>query len=144
MGREIGRGQNDGREEEGSQVSGVGERHADLSAAAAPIIKTPPPGSRYDELRGRLGKVAWSGMADTMPIVMTRKHGSVLKDVDGNIIVDMVTGWGCTNIGATHPYVAGPTVETLLEYGVEISDYVVSPPVIELAEKLVSIATSSP
>jgi len=121
-------------------VSGVGERHADLAAAAAPIIKKPPPGPRSVELRERLEKVVWSGMVDTMPIVITRKHGSVMEDVDGNIIVDMVTGWGCTNIGATHPYVAGPTVETLLDYGVEISDYIVSPPVVELAEKLVSIA----
>ncbi|MEX0833335.1 MAG: aspartate aminotransferase family protein [Actinomycetota bacterium] len=116
------------------------KRHSDLATAPAPVIKVPPPGPRSRELYARQGKVAWSGALETMPIAIKRKHGSVIEDVDGNLLVDMVTGWGSTNIGATHPAVLEPAIESLRDLGIEISDYITSEPVIELAEKLVAIA----
>jgi 4-aminobutyrate aminotransferase-like enzyme len=75
-----------------------------------------------------------------MPIAIRRKHGSVLEDVEGNLLVDMVTGWGATNVGATRSEVLEPTIDSLRDFGTEISDYITSEPVVALAEKVVAIA----
>jgi 4-aminobutyrate aminotransferase-like enzyme len=118
----------------------MSERHEDLAGVPAPIVKVPPPGPASKALYARQQRVAWSGALDTMPIAIRRKHGSVLEDVDGNLLVDMVTGWGATNVGATRTEVLDPTVEALRDFGTEISDYITSEPVVTLAEKLVAIA----
>jgi len=65
-----------------------------------------------------------------MPIAIMRKHGSVIEDVDGNLLVDMVTGWGSTNVGATRSEVLEPAIDSLRDLGIEISDYITSEPVI--------------
>ena len=75
-----------------------------------------------------------------MPIAVKRKHGSVIEDVDGNLLIDMLTGWGATNVGATHPEVMAAAIDALRDYGQEIPDYISAPLVVELAEKLVEIA----
>jgi 4-aminobutyrate aminotransferase-like enzyme len=113
---------------------------AELAAAPAPVVTVPPPGPRSQALYARQQRVAWSGALDTMPIAIRRKHGSVLEDVDGNLLVDMVTGWGATNVGATRSEVLEPTIASLRDFGTEISDYITSEPVVALAEKLVAIA----
>lgn len=119
-------------------------RHEDLAKAeaegAVPRIAVPPPGPRSHELLARQRRVAWSGALDTMPIGIRRKHGSVIEDVDGNLLIDMLTGWGSTNIGATHPEVLAAAIDALRDYGQEIPDYISAPVVVELAEKLVRIA----
>lgn len=119
-------------------------RHEDLSAAEStgevPRLVSTPPGPRSRELQERQARVAWSGALDTMPIAVRRKHGSTIEDVDGNLLIDMLTGWGATNIGATHPDVMAAAIEALRDYGQEIPDYISAPAVVELAEKLVSIA----
>ena len=109
--------------------------------AAAPSIVTPPPGPRSAQVLERARFRLWGDLSyDTMPFALARKYGSVLEDVDGNRYIDMVTGWGSTNVGACHPAVVEPTVEALRDYGVEITDYICSEPAVRLAEKLVEIA----
>ncbi|HEX9093409.1 MAG TPA: aminotransferase class III-fold pyridoxal phosphate-dependent enzyme [Coriobacteriia bacterium] len=119
-------------------------RHEDLAKAeaegAVPRLAVRPPGPRSQELLARQQRVAWSGALDTMPIGIRRKHGSVIEDVDGNLLIDMLTGWGSTNIGATHPEVLAAAIDALRDYGQEIPDYISAPFVVELAEKLVQIA----
>lgn len=119
-------------------------RHEDLARAVAegavPRLSVPPPGPRSRELMARQQRVAWSGALDTMPIGVRRKHGSVIEDVDGNLLIDMLTGWGATNVGATHPEVLTAAIDALRDYGQEIPDYISAPLVVELAEKLVEIA----
>jgi 4-aminobutyrate aminotransferase-like enzyme len=111
------------------------------SKLEAPHIRTEPPGPRSSELLRRARSRLWGELSyETMPFVLARKWGSVLEDVDGNRYIDMVTGWGSTNVGACHPDVVEPTVEALRAYGVEITDYVCSEPAIALAEKLTQIA----
>jgi 4-aminobutyrate aminotransferase-like enzyme len=110
-------------------------------------IELPPvrdlPGPRSRALLERLRGKVWSGLGyETMPFVLKRKHGSLLEDVDGNVFIDMVTGWGSTNVGATQPRVVEATVATLRDIGIEISDYIASEPVVSLAERLVEIAPS--
>lgn len=119
-------------------------RHEDLAQAevdgAVPHLVAPPPGPRSRELHERQARVAWSGALDTMPIAVRRKHGSTIEDVDGNLLIDMLTGWGATNVGATHPDVMAAAIESLRDYGQEIPDYISAPTVVELAEKLARIS----
>jgi 4-aminobutyrate aminotransferase len=118
-------------------------RHEDLVRAEAaglvPHLVAPPPGPRSRQLHERQSRVAWSGALDTMPISVNRKHGSTIEDVDGNLLIDMVTGWGATNVGATNPEILAVAIDALRNYGQEIPDYISAPLVVELAEKLVAI-----
>ena len=119
-------------------------RHEDLARVEAdggvPHLVAPPPGPRSRELHDRQSRVAWSGALDTMPIAVKRKHGSTIEDVDGNLLIDMLTGWGATNVGATHPRVMAAAVDALRDYGQEIPDYISAPAVVELAERLATIS----
>ncbi|MEX0834287.1 MAG: aminotransferase class III-fold pyridoxal phosphate-dependent enzyme [Actinomycetota bacterium] len=119
-------------------------RHEDLAKAEAsgdvPRLVAAPPGPESRALHERQEKVAWSGALDTMPIGVKRKHNATIEDVDGNLLIDMLTGWGATNVGATHPEVMAAAIDALRDYGQEIPDYISAPLVVELAEKLVGIA----
>jgi 4-aminobutyrate aminotransferase-like enzyme len=116
-------------------------RSVDLEA---PFVAAPPPGPRSQALLERARRLLWGGLAyQGMPFVLARKRGSVLEDVDGNRYIDMVTGWGSTNVGACHPDVVEPTVATLRDFGVEITDYICSEPAVALAEKLVEVSPAS-
>jgi 4-aminobutyrate aminotransferase/4-aminobutyrate aminotransferase/(S)-3-amino-2-methylpropionate transaminase len=112
-----------------------------VESISAPHIRTPPPGPRSAAALARMRARLHRGISyESIPFVLRRKRGSTLEDLDGNLYVDMVTGWGSTNVGACHPDVVEPTVEALRDFGVEITDYVCNEPAIALAEKLVEIA----
>ncbi len=119
-------------------------RHEDLRRAETegevPRIRQEPPGSASRSLSARQSRVAWSGALETMPVGVRRKHGSTIEDLDGNLLIDMLTGWGATNVGATHPEVLAAAIDALRDYGQEIPDYITAPLVVELAEKLVEIS----
>ena len=40
----------------------------------------------------RQAKVTWGGGIDTMPLAAARKSGSVIEDLDGNLLIDLVSG----------------------------------------------------
>ncbi len=119
-------------------------RHQDLANAEAagevPRITVTPPGPASAALHERQARVAWSGALDTMPLGVARKHNATIEDVDGNLLIDMLSGWGATNVGATHPEVMAAAIDALRDYGQEIADYISAPLVVELAEKLVEIS----
>lgn len=119
-------------------------RHDDLIEAertgAVPRIIQPPPGPASMALHRRQEKVAWSGALDTMPVAVKRKRSSTIEDADGNLLIDMLSGWGATNVGATDPEVLEVAIDALRDYGQEIADYISAPLIVELAEKLVQIA----
>jgi 4-aminobutyrate aminotransferase-like enzyme len=117
---------------------------AAISEVEAPRVATAPPGPRSADVLERSRALLWDGLVHaSMPFVLARKRGSVLEDLDGNSYIDMVTGWGSTNVGACHPEVVEPTVAAIRDFGVEISDYICSEPVVALAEKLVAISPAS-
>src|SRR5207245_1971255 len=39
------------------------------------------------------------------PIVVKRAHGSIVEDVDGNLLIDFASGISVLNVGHTHPKV---------------------------------------
>jgi 4-aminobutyrate aminotransferase-like enzyme len=114
-----------------------------MSAATAyPQVHTPLPGPRSKELLARKD-AAFQGPlrdAENVPFVLGSKHGHVLSDVDGNTFADHVSAWGAAPYGAQPPHVRDAVTTAWDRYGMEISQYLSSEPVIELAERLVALA----
>jgi len=112
-----------------------------MSERSIPDIRVRPPGPRSRKLLERLAAVAYPGNAyDSNPFVTVRKFGDTIEDADGNLYLDMASGWGSTPLGACHPGVMEATLEALPRFGVEDSHHLSSTPMLPLAEKLVEIA----
>ena len=106
-----------------------------------PDIRVPPPGPASRAMLDRLARVAYPGHGyDSNPFVVASKRGDVIEDVDGNLYLDMASGWGSTPLGSCPPAVMDAVVDTLPLFGVEDSHHLVSTPMLPLAEKLVEIA----
>jgi 4-aminobutyrate aminotransferase-like enzyme len=78
----------------------------------------------------------WSGV----PFVEARRHDYLIEDLDGNTFADHVSAWGAAPYGAHPPTVREAQLQAWDRYGMEISNYVQTEPVIELAERLVALA----
>ncbi len=75
-----------------------------------------------------------------VPLVLAGKSGHLLTDLDGNVFADHVSAWGAAPYGAQPPHVREAVVAAWDRYGMEISQYICSEPVVELAERLVALA----
>ncbi len=101
------------------------------------------PGPRSRALLERAaGTIHGAGPAAdaTVPLVLERKEGWFLHDVDGNVFIDFVGGWGSTPLGAAHPTVMAAAVEGLRRYSVENTDYVPAEPLVSFGERLLAAA----
>ncbi|MEO6822303.1 MAG: aminotransferase class III-fold pyridoxal phosphate-dependent enzyme [Candidatus Nanopelagicales bacterium] len=111
-------------------------------AERLPRVRTELPGPRSRALLERKDRVIngalrdWSGV----PLVEARRTGYVIEDVDGNTFADHVSAWGAAPYGSHPPHVRGAVNDAWDRYGMEISNYIQSEPVIELAERLVALA----
>src|SRR5262249_17476249 len=107
-----------------------------------PKVSTALPGPRSAELLNGYDRVVAAPMTDhdEVPFVEARKSGSLIEDVDGNVFVDLVAGWGATPYGAAPPMVTEAVIDAQRRFGMEISNYVMNEPAIELAQKLRAIA----
>jgi 4-aminobutyrate aminotransferase-like enzyme len=106
-----------------------------------PVVRTELPGPKSQALFDRLDPVH-IGTLDhrEVPFVEARKVDWMIEDVDGNTFADHCSAWGSTPLGATPEAVQRAVTEAQLRYGMEISNYVASEPVVALAERLVEIA----
>lgn len=109
---------------------------------AGPVVRTDLPGRHSRELLARRDKVFEGPLRDytNVPFVLGEKHGHVLTDVDGNSFADHVSAWGAAPYGAQPPSVRDAVTAAWDRYGMEISQYLSSDPVITLAERLVDLA----
>ena len=106
-----------------------------------PRIVAPPPGPRARAELERLGKVLYPGLAhDLGPLIVARKSGWEVEDVDGNIYLDMLSAMASVPLGAARSDVTDAAVEALRRYGNEDAHYLASEYVLPLAEKLLEIA----
>ena len=69
-----------------------------------PDIRVVPPGPKAREIIKR-DEEYLANTTKTSPIVAKRAMGSVIEDVDGNLILDFTCGIGVVNIGFSHPRV---------------------------------------
>ncbi len=95
---------------------------------------------RYQELFPRY---FWSDETRLADIVVASAKGSTLYDADGKEYIDLTSQWATNNLGNVHPEILKATVDALDRYGFLI--YFIQPhiPMIELAEKLLSIRPSA-
>ena len=109
-----------------------------------PTVRTELPGPKSGELFRRFEPIHIGGHDHgEVPFVEARKSGCFIEDVDGNTFVDHCSAWGSTPLGATPAAVQEAVIEAQRRYGMEISNYVTSEPVIRLAERLVEISPAS-
>lgn len=110
-----------------------------------PNIVIRPPGPRSTEIVTRAGnRMHHSFEPDrSVPFVLDRKDAWILHDVDGNSYIDCVTAWGSTPLGANHPEVAAAVAKGLERYSLENTDYVFAEPLVDLADRLVSVSPTS-
>lgn len=73
----------------------------DLSTFNSPEIRVKPPGPRVLEI---LSKVGMKPSQYTQPI-MEEARGIFIRDPDGNVFVDFISGRCVTNVGYSHPKV---------------------------------------
>jgi len=109
---------------------------------STPQVIVPPPGPHsrlYLEQEKKLFSKGWHIDRD-VPLIVRRKKGWILEDVDGNRFIDTATGWASTPLGAVHEEVTRATVDALWESGIECTDYVTFSHLFPLAEKLVAIS----
>lgn len=69
-----------------------------------PDIKVTPPGPRAREIVER-DKTYIATTTKSAPVVIKKAHGSIVEDVDGNLLIDFASGISVLNVGHTHPKV---------------------------------------
>ncbi|MEA2522664.1 MAG: hypothetical protein QOI81_2310 [Actinomycetota bacterium] len=110
----------------------------------SPSIATPPPGPKAQEILERLRSVLYNGTAhDLGPFVIEGKEGWLVRDIDGNVYLDLISGMAAVPVGAAHPEITEAAIAALRRYGNEDTHYYANEFVLPLAEQLLAIAPSN-
>jgi len=108
-----------------------------------PDMVVSPPGPESQRLRKRQDRVFYRGLTSAQeeaPLVMARKSGHVIEDVDGNLFLNFAIASGSMPLGPDFPAVLEPTLDAVARFGNECTNHLCSEPIIPLAEKLVEIS----
>jgi acetylornithine/succinyldiaminopimelate/putrescine aminotransferase len=109
-----------------------------------PAIVAPPPGPRSRELSRALGELEAPGvntLADGgASILWEEARGANVRDVDGNIYVDLTAGFGVAAVGHRHPRVAAAIREQAGRLLHGLGDVMAHPLRVELARRLARLA----
>jgi 4-aminobutyrate aminotransferase-like enzyme len=112
-----------------------------------PEIVVPPPGPRSRELSAVLaafeapGVNTISGGAGGHPaIVWEEARGANVRDVDGNLYIDLTSGFGVAAVGHRHPRVVAAVREQAGRLLHALGDVMAHPLRVELARRLAAIA----
>jgi len=109
-----------------------------------PRIVVPPPGPRSRALSARLGELEAPGVntlfAGAPSLLWEEARGANVRDVDGNLYIDVTSGFGVAAVGHAHPEVVRAIREQagVLLHG--LGDVHAHPLRVELAERLVRLA----
>jgi 4-aminobutyrate aminotransferase-like enzyme len=102
------------------------------------------PGPRSRELLDSGGEVLYAGLAaDLAPLVVDRKDGYTVTDVDGNVFFDLASASASVPLGACREDLIEPAVAAIRRWGNEDSHVLASPPMFDLARRLVALAPAS-
>ncbi len=109
-----------------------------------PEIVVPPPGPRSRELSAALGKLEAPGVNTLYKgepaILWEEARGANVRDVDGNIYIDLTAGFGVAAVGHRHPRVVEAVREQAGRLLHGLGDVMAHPLRVELARRLVEIA----
>jgi 4-aminobutyrate aminotransferase-like enzyme len=112
-----------------------------------PEIITPPPGPRSRELSAALGKFEAPGVntiaggenGGQPSIVWEEARGANVRDVDGNLYIDLTSGFGVAAVGHRHPKVVAAVREQAGRLLHALGDVHAHPLRVELARRLVDL-----
>jgi 4-aminobutyrate aminotransferase len=76
-----------------------------LKTAKLPLIKTPLPGPRAEEVMAGDAEYISPSYTRSYPLVVQRGRGALIEDVDGNIFLDFNAGVAVCATGHSHPHV---------------------------------------
>src|SRR5438477_10324875 len=79
---------------------------------------------------------------DFAPFTVARASGAWLETEDGQRILDFTSGQICSTIGHNHPRIV-EAVQQSLDEVMHLNSWMLSQPVLELAERLVSLLPAS-
>lgn len=109
-----------------------------------PEIVVSPPGPRSRELSAALGKLEAPGVntlyGGEPAILWEEARGANVRDVDGNIYIDLTSGFGVAAVGHRHPKVVEAVREQSGRLLHGLGDVMAHPLRVELARRLVGIA----
>jgi 4-aminobutyrate aminotransferase/(S)-3-amino-2-methylpropionate transaminase len=101
-------------------------------------LQTEVPGPRSKEILARKDDVVAKPLAVTTPVI-AESSGATITDVDGNTFIDFTGGYGCLNVGHSHPRVVEAVQEQIGRFshtdftGIPYESY------IALAERLAAL-----
>ncbi|MEO6193979.1 MAG: aminotransferase class III-fold pyridoxal phosphate-dependent enzyme, partial [Thermoanaerobaculia bacterium] len=109
-----------------------------------PEIVVPPPGPRSRELSAALGRFEAPGINTLVggepAILWEEARGANVRDVDGNLYIDLTSGFGVAAVGHRHPRVVAAVREQAGRLLHALGDVMAHPLRVELARRLAEIA----
>ena len=105
-----------------------------------PHLVTPLPGPKAQQVVERDGRVVSPSYTRDYPLVVKRGRGAVIEDVDGNSFLDFAAGIAVVSTGHCHPEVVAAIQKQASELIHMSGTDFYYPNMVELAEKLASIA----
>src|ERR1700675_1503577 len=105
-----------------------------------PHLITPLPGPKAKQIVERDRQVLSPSYTRDYPLVAKRGHGAVIEDVDGNSFLDFAAGIAVVSTGHCHPDVVAAIQKQAAELIHMSGTDFYYPSMVELAEKLASIA----
>jgi 4-aminobutyrate aminotransferase len=105
-----------------------------------PQLITPLPGPKAKQIVERDAQVISPSYTRDYPLVAKRGHGAVIEDVDGNSFLDFAAGIAVVSTGHCHPAVVAAIQKQAAELIHMSGTDFYYPNMVELAEKLASIA----
>ena len=102
-------------------------------------LKTALPGPKSQELAARREKAVAAGVASSVPVYADELDGGIIKDTDGNQLIDLGSGIAVTSVGATAPKVVEKVREAVGKF--THTCFMVTPyeGYVEVAEKIASL-----
>lgn len=109
-----------------------------------PPVPGPLPGPESAARLARLRELVYPGTSEHLaPFIIESKSGHLVRDIDGNTFVDLVSSSASIPLGATREDLIDPLVETMRKVGNEDSHGVASELMLPLAEKIIEITPDS-
>jgi 4-aminobutyrate aminotransferase-like enzyme len=74
------------------------------------------------------------------PVVIRRKEGSLIEDVDGNVFLDLISAMASVPLGAAHERIMKAALDAHVSVGLEDAHFYAHEHMLPLAEQLIEIA----
>jgi 4-aminobutyrate aminotransferase / (S)-3-amino-2-methylpropionate transaminase / 5-aminovalerate transaminase len=103
-------------------------------------IQTQIPGPKSEEMLERRKKYVPKGISNNCHSFVKKAHGSLVEDVDGNILIDFAGAIGTLNVGHTHPRVVRALQEQASQFIHTGFNVMMYESYINLAERLCQLA----